>query len=209
MKKLIIIFLVIIFIVVIGVGVWYFVFNKPEQDNQNLPAGCKNFWWYDNEHSTCQQPKQFCGAYMYLGLQTFETKEECENSFVKTYRNETADWKIYRNEKYEFQLEYPAGWVINEYDFGFDISDGNKDKVCKIDGGSFGFGLEGWTFEEKDIVIDSQKYIQKLLKDENGTLRLISIGDIPIDPDGLLLRFYNQNCLDKLYQILSTFKFIP
>ena len=38
---------------------------------------CKTLWWYDNNTQYCQQ-KQFCGAYMYLGLRTFTTKAECE-----------------------------------------------------------------------------------------------------------------------------------
>jgi len=40
---------------------------------------CKLLWWYDNEHKYCQQ-KKFCGAYMYLGLQTFETQEKCQSA---------------------------------------------------------------------------------------------------------------------------------
>lgn len=40
---------------------------------------CNNLWWYDNEHRYCQQ-KEFCGMYMYFGLYTFETKEECETA---------------------------------------------------------------------------------------------------------------------------------
>jgi len=43
---------------------------------------CKNLWWFDNEHKYCQQ-KEFCGLYMYLGLRTFETKEECEADLQK------------------------------------------------------------------------------------------------------------------------------
>jgi len=43
---------------------------------------CQTLWWYDNDHRYCQQ-KQFCGAYMYLGLYTFKTKEECEASLLK------------------------------------------------------------------------------------------------------------------------------
>ena len=42
-------------------------------------TGCKNLWWFDNEHKYCQQ-KEFCGVYMYLGLRTFGTKEECESA---------------------------------------------------------------------------------------------------------------------------------
>jgi hypothetical protein len=38
---------------------------------------CENLWWYDNNTQYCQQ-KQFCGMFMYLGLHTFATKQECE-----------------------------------------------------------------------------------------------------------------------------------
>jgi len=51
-------------------------------NKEHVVSGCKNLWWYDSEHSTCQQPKQFCGAYMYQGLQTFETKEACEQNIT-------------------------------------------------------------------------------------------------------------------------------
>jgi hypothetical protein len=37
---------------------------------------CKNLYWIDNENKSCGQ-KEFCGAYMYYGLQTFETKNDC------------------------------------------------------------------------------------------------------------------------------------
>lgn len=50
---------------------------KPCQ-SCNMPGpSCNNLWWFDNEHNYCQQ-KSFCGAFMYLGLRTFETKEKCE-----------------------------------------------------------------------------------------------------------------------------------
>jgi hypothetical protein len=39
--------------------------------------GCQTLWWFDNTHRTCAQ-KQFCGTYMYQGLNTFQTKTECE-----------------------------------------------------------------------------------------------------------------------------------
>ena len=44
---------------------------------------CENLWWFDNDHPYCQN-KTFCGAYMYLGLKTFETKEECEGNLPTT-----------------------------------------------------------------------------------------------------------------------------
>ena len=42
--------------------------------------GCRNLWWFDSEHNTTCDYKQFCGAYMYQGLRTFETKEDCEKA---------------------------------------------------------------------------------------------------------------------------------
>lgn len=42
---------------------------------------CKNLWWKDETHSTCSQ-KQFCGMYMYRGLQTFESQSECQGREV-------------------------------------------------------------------------------------------------------------------------------
>jgi len=40
---------------------------------------CENLYWIDNDNRECGQ-KEFCGAYMYLGLQTFESKTQCENA---------------------------------------------------------------------------------------------------------------------------------
>jgi hypothetical protein len=47
--------------------------------SENNQAGCHNYYWFDNTNKECSQ-KQFCGAFMYYGLQTFETKGECESA---------------------------------------------------------------------------------------------------------------------------------
>lgn len=44
-----------------------------------IKDSCKNLYWIDNNNKSCGQ-KQFCGAYMYLGLQTFESKTQCEKA---------------------------------------------------------------------------------------------------------------------------------
>lgn len=44
--------------------------------------GAKLLWWFDNRTVSCQQ-KQFMGAYMYYGLKTFATQEECEKSLAE------------------------------------------------------------------------------------------------------------------------------
>jgi hypothetical protein len=40
---------------------------------------CNYYFWFDNEHRVCGH-KQFCGAYMYYGLNTFTTYSECHNA---------------------------------------------------------------------------------------------------------------------------------
>ena len=41
---------------------------------------CSTLYWLDNTDKTCQTQKQFCGSYMYYGLQTFTTQQECLNT---------------------------------------------------------------------------------------------------------------------------------
>lgn len=47
--------------------------NDSETDNMT----CKNLYWIDNDNKDCGQ-KEFCGAYMYYGLFTFENETECQ-----------------------------------------------------------------------------------------------------------------------------------
>jgi len=46
-----------------------------EKENAS-DTSCKNLYWFDNDNKNCSQ-KQFCGLYMYLGLQTFASKTQC------------------------------------------------------------------------------------------------------------------------------------
>ncbi len=44
------------------------------------PTGsCQNLWWFDKTTTVCAQ-KQFCGAYAYEGLKTFNEKSACETA---------------------------------------------------------------------------------------------------------------------------------
>ncbi len=45
--------------------------GKPEEPNSN----CKSLFYFDNNNKNCEQ-KEFCGLYMYQGLQTFEDENE-------------------------------------------------------------------------------------------------------------------------------------
>jgi hypothetical protein len=43
---------------------------------------CSNLYWSDSTNTTCQSQKQFCGAYMYQGLKTFNNQQSCLSSSV-------------------------------------------------------------------------------------------------------------------------------
>ena len=54
---------------------------------------CNNFYWFDNTSgNNCQTQKQFCGAYMYYGLQTFSTQQNCLTAFNIARGNCTPNW---------------------------------------------------------------------------------------------------------------------
>ena len=52
-------------------------------------ANCKELWWFDKDNRTCQQ-KKFCGAFMYLGLRTFEIKDQCEKQLLLAMAKEVS-----------------------------------------------------------------------------------------------------------------------
>ena len=51
---------------------------------------CKTLWYFDEESQKCQQ-KEFCGMYMYKGLRTFETEEECKAALDKYLREKREE----------------------------------------------------------------------------------------------------------------------
>jgi len=85
MKKIstlagIIIIIVVAVVLFGGVFVYqYFVSLKQIQNSNVQPNKCSNLYWFDNLSGCSQTPKQFCGAYMYYGLHTFNSKQECLN----------------------------------------------------------------------------------------------------------------------------------
>jgi hypothetical protein len=40
------------------------------------PVACSTLYWFDNTYKNCTA-KSFCGNYLYRGLQTFKTRDEC------------------------------------------------------------------------------------------------------------------------------------
>ena len=54
---------------------------------KNVTEECRTLWYFDESNLECQQ-KEFCGLYMYRGLHTFETEEECKAA-LEAYLNET------------------------------------------------------------------------------------------------------------------------
>lgn len=52
---------------------------------------CSDLYWFDDTNKACQSQKQFCGAYMYYGLQTFNDQQDCLNA-VTAQQSCTPNW---------------------------------------------------------------------------------------------------------------------
>lgn len=53
--------------------------NETNQTNQSEQINCNVYYWFDNNNKNCTY-KEFCGTYMYQGLQTFETSNDCKKA---------------------------------------------------------------------------------------------------------------------------------
>jgi len=57
------------------------------------------------------------GAFIYKSRQEGPlTNQSVENPAAQS---ETADWKIYKNDKYGFTFEYPKGWLLEEKNMSY------------------------------------------------------------------------------------------
>jgi hypothetical protein len=51
---------------------------------QSQPTEKQILWWFDDKNTICQQREVVVGsAYMYKGLRTFATKQECEKALKR------------------------------------------------------------------------------------------------------------------------------
>jgi hypothetical protein len=47
----------------------------------SLGVKCQKLWWFDDQSKSCAQ-KNFCGTYMYKGLQTYQNEGTCQKAFT-------------------------------------------------------------------------------------------------------------------------------
>ena len=52
---------------------------------------CANLYWLDNTTQNCQTQKQFCGVYMYQGLQTFASQLDCQVAALQKQLNKSCN----------------------------------------------------------------------------------------------------------------------
>lgn len=53
--------------------------NDVKELKNSTLSECKNLYWIDDDNKNCER-KEFCGMYMYQGLQTFASREQCEKA---------------------------------------------------------------------------------------------------------------------------------
>lgn len=77
---------------ILGVLFWSLIFGMihivtAANYSGDQSTECKLYYWFDDTTKVCTQ-KQFCGAYVYLGLQTFESEAQCEKALNES-KNKT------------------------------------------------------------------------------------------------------------------------
>jgi hypothetical protein len=55
----------------------YFSIIPLPSSQITVQTDCVNLWWFDSNNIACQSPKDFCGAYTYQGLKTFDNQKDC------------------------------------------------------------------------------------------------------------------------------------
>ncbi|MEK6855322.1 MAG: hypothetical protein AABX73_03820 [Nanoarchaeota archaeon] len=82
---------------------------------------CKNLYWFDNENKECGQ-KEFCGLYVYQGLQTFESKTQCEKS-LNPAENKTFNLSNGRKAEIKIMPETASQKAIERLgELGFNVT---------------------------------------------------------------------------------------
>ncbi len=76
----------------------------------NQIASCQNLYWFDTTTKSCGQ-KQFCGMYMYQGLQTFSTQAQCSAALPTI----TVNNGISTKNPYKSSLSTSVQTKLNEF----------------------------------------------------------------------------------------------
>ena len=156
-----------------------------------------------------------------VGYYIYKTSQEQKEQVV----DETADWKVYRNEEYGYEIKYPQDWKTKERslmsdsghrDFVWIQSNGDEFSVDIWDFSFYSYdqltepppgGIDPDTINKKEVIIDGQPATE---------LSYVAVGDGGLGAREIKKVFIQKNQL--LYiisydskrgeQILSTFKFI-
>lgn len=138
-----------------------------------------------------QMPLEGCsGDYQSNALRCVSSYKWCESK-KKTIDTSiispmsTADWKIYRNEKYGFEVKYPENWVVNYDEARYPESDESYPRFIVTELGPI-----------KDLKCYASFIFKDLGGPEKNTYSLFSEAD------------KKQECQQVLDRILSTFRFL-
>lgn len=77
---------------------------KPEEE-------CKMLWYFDEQSLRCRH-KQFCGLYMYNGLHTFETEEDCKAAFQKKEDGASCAEGYIKCEGFDCYVCFNSKWAL-------------------------------------------------------------------------------------------------
>jgi eight-cysteine-cluster-containing protein len=248
------ILIVVILAVIVGIGSWWFWRLRFEEKPVSVCGPSGNVFWVDvkNCNKSCQINDDCiftcgCGAinkneichHEGVKYKCIDRDVKCENNICvageeKATKDETSDWKIYKDKKYNFEFKYPKNWsVVNEIcpDQDETLIIVVKGEVKECDSVNWGLegpydfivgiadrfdldqqikGREGYISTGESITIDGTKAVKvwPIMQAFYGRIEIY----LNYKENGFEIFFpytdYNDN-YDPVYnQMLSTFKFI-
>ena len=101
-----------------------------------ITPDCASLYWTDNTDKSCSSTKTFCGAYMYQGLQTFQTQQACLGASNQNGLSSITVTSPNGGETFPQGSSIPVTWTQN-------FSDGGTIVIDLINSSGYEFSTTG------------------------------------------------------------------